>query len=109
MKCAIVDAYGSGRLLPGALHKYKIEYIHVHSKFPDVRMTYRPDDFDIDIAHNGDVAQTAAELRRLNVDFVAAAAESGVLLTDELSAALGTPGNGMRHPGARRDKFQMQM
>jgi biotin carboxylase len=108
MKCAIVDAYGSGRLLPGALRRHGVECVHVRSEFPDVWMAYRPDDFAVDIAHRGDVAQTAAELRRLGVGFVGAAAESGVLLADELSATLGTPGNGMRHPAARRDKFQMQ-
>ncbi len=109
MKSAIVDAYGSGSLLPRALRRYGVEYVHVRSEFPDVRMTYRPEDFAVDITHKGDVAETAAELRRLGIDFVAAAAESGVLLADELSAALGTPGNGMRRPEARRDKFQMQM
>jgi biotin carboxylase len=39
---------------------------------------------------------------------VVAAAESGVLLADELSAALDLPGNGRQDPASRRDKFRMQ-
>jgi len=109
MTCAIVDAYGAGRLLPAALRRHGSDCVHVRSEFPDTRLAYRPEDFTIDIAHHPDVVRTAAQLRRLGVEFVVAAAESGVLLADELSAALGTPGNGMRRPTARRNKFQMQM
>jgi biotin carboxylase len=108
MKCAIVDAYGSGRLLPDALRRHGVEYIHVRSEFPDAWMSYNPDDFLVDIAHEGDIGKTATELRSLGVDFVVAAADSGVLLADELSAVLRTPGNGMRTPEARRNKFKMQ-
>ncbi|MGW7518207.1 ATP-grasp domain-containing protein [Streptomyces sp. NPDC054796] len=108
MTCAIVDAYGAGRLLPAALRRYGVEFLHVRSEFPDTYLEYRPEDFSVDIAHKGDVAATAAELRRHGVDHVVAAAESGVLLANELSVALGTPGNGMRRPEARRNKLQMQ-
>ncbi|MCM0679137.1 hypothetical protein NCC78_31380 [Micromonospora phytophila] len=57
--------------------------------------------------YQGDLAAVVARLRDLGVGFVVAGSESGVLLADALSAALGTPGNGMRRPRARRDRFEM--
>jgi biotin carboxylase len=106
-KCAIVDAYGAGRHLPAALRRHGVDFVHVRSESPDWRLSYLPEDFTIDIAHEGDPAVTAARLRELGIDLVVAGAESGVMLADELSAALGTPGNGMSRPAARRDKFLM--
>lgn len=107
MICAIVDAYGAGRHLPAALRRLGVPFLHVRSEFPDWRLSYRPEDFDIDIRHDGDVEATADLLRRHGVGLVVAGAESGVLLADQLSAALGTPGNGTREPAARRDKYLM--
>ena len=107
MTCAVVDAYGIGRFLPEALRRQGVEPVHVRSQFPDVHLSYRPQDFGVDLAHDGDVEATAARLRELDVDVVVAAMESGVLLADALSAALGTPGNGMTRPAARRDKYEM--
>jgi biotin carboxylase len=107
MRCAIVDAYGIGRFLPASLRRYGVEPIHVRSQFPDVHLAYRPEDFSVDVEHMGDIESTAAQLREQHVDFVVAAMESGVLLADALSAAVGTPGNGMTRPAARRDKHEM--
>ncbi|HKR49998.1 MAG TPA: ATP-grasp domain-containing protein [Pseudonocardiaceae bacterium] len=107
MRCAIVDAYGIGRFLPAALRRYGVEPIHVRSQFPDVHLKYQPEDFTVDIEHDGNIEETAEQLRQQRVDFVVAAMESGVLLADALSAALGTPGNGMTRPAARRDKYEM--
>ncbi|MET9295712.1 ATP-grasp domain-containing protein [Streptomyces sp. NPDC003077] len=107
MKCAIVDAYGIARFLPEALRRHGVSYVHVRSPSPDVHLNYRPEDFTVDIEHHGDVAETAALLRAEGVGFVVAGAESGVLLADALSAELGTPGNGMSRPAARRDKYEM--
>lgn len=107
MICAIVDAYGIARYLPEALRRYGVEYVHVRSQNPDVHLTYRPEDFDVEIEHHGDVAATARALRDIGVDIVTAGTESGVLLADALSAELGTRGNGMTRPAVRRDKHQM--
>jgi biotin carboxylase len=107
MRCAIVDAYGVGRFLPAALRRYGVEPLHVRSQFPDVHLSGEPGDFIIDIEHDGNLAATAARLRELGTGFVVAATESGVLLADALSASLGTPGNGMSRPAARRDKCAM--
>lgn len=107
MKCAVVDAYGIGRFLPEALARHGVESVHVRSEHPDIHLEYRPGDFSVDIPHDGDTAATAARLRELGVAFVVAGAESGVLLADALSEALGTPGHGMSRPTARRDKYEM--
>ncbi|MFE5855349.1 ATP-grasp domain-containing protein [Streptomyces sp. NPDC056500] len=108
MTTAIVDAYGAGRLLPDALRLRGVDVVHVRSQFPDTRLAYRPEDFAVDLQHTGDLARTLRELRALSVDSVVAAAESGVLLADELSAALAVPGNDPRRTLARRDKYAMQ-
>ncbi|WP_233580685.1 ATP-grasp domain-containing protein [Streptomyces triticirhizae] len=105
---AVVDAYGAGRLLPGALRRRGVEVVHVRSPFPDTRLAYRPEDFAVDLAHEGDVAATARRLRALGVARVVAAAESGVALADQLAAALGAPGNDLARSPARRDKFLMR-
>ncbi|GGV17763.1 ATP-grasp domain-containing protein [Kitasatospora herbaricolor] len=107
MTTAVVDAYGIARFLPAALRRYGVEYLHVRSQEPDIHLAYRPEDFTVDLQHEGDLAATAARLREHGVDFVVAGAESGVLLADALSAELGTPGNGMTRPASRRDKFAM--
>lgn len=107
MRCAVVDACGIGRFLPAALRRHGVEPIHVRSQFPDVYIEYPEEDFRVEIRHDGDIEATAARLRDESVDIVVAAMESGVLLADQLSAALGTPGNGMSTPAARRDKYQM--
>lgn len=108
MLCAIVDAYGAGRLLPAALRRRGGECVHVRSPFPDTRLRYRPQDFTVDIRCDGDVEDTAARLRGLGVTDVVAAAESGVLLADQLADALGVAGNAFDRTTARRDKHAMQ-
>ncbi|GAA1255926.1 ATP-grasp domain-containing protein [Kitasatospora nipponensis] len=107
MTCAVIDAYGIARFLPAALRRHGVECVHVRSATPDVHLDYRPQDFSVDLAADPDPAVTAALLRAEGVEFVVAGAESGVLLADALSSELGTPGNGMTHPAARRDKFAM--
>lgn len=107
MNCAIVDAYGVGRYLAAALKRQGVGAVHVRSEFPDIHLAYRPEDFAVDLQHTGDLDRTARSLREHGVEMVVAGAESGVLLADALSDALGTPGNGMRRPLARRHKYEM--
>ncbi|RSM50827.1 ATP-grasp domain-containing protein [Amycolatopsis balhimycina DSM 5908] len=104
MRVAVVDADGIAAHLPAALAAHGLETVRVRSESPDVHLTGSA---AADVRHRGDVAVTADALRRRDVGFVLAGTESGVLLADELSAALGTPGNGMTRPRARRDKFEM--
>lgn len=104
MRVAIVDADGMGRHLPAALRAHGLDPVLVRSQTPDVHLAGSD---AADIQHDGDLAATSATLGMLGVGFVVAGSESGVLLADELSAALGTPGNGMTRPTARRDKYEM--
>jgi biotin carboxylase len=104
VRVAVVDANGMAAHLPAALAGHGLETVRVRSEAPNVHLTGT---LAADVRHRGDVAETAAALRHLDVGFVLAGTESGVLLADELSAALGTPGNGMTSPRARRDKFEM--
>ena len=104
MRVAIVDADGMGRHLPAALRGHGLDPVLVRSQHPDVHLTGSD---AAEIRHDGDLAATSATLGALGVGFVVAGSESGVLLADELSAALGTPGNGMTRPTARRDKYEM--
>jgi biotin carboxylase len=108
-RVAIVDANSTGRYLPAALHRHGTECVHVKSPNPDVYLsrTFNPDDFVDNLRHDGDVAATASALRKYGVSFVIAGTESGVELADQLSAELGTPGNGMSRPSARRNKYDM--
>ncbi|MFF3906409.1 ATP-grasp domain-containing protein [Streptomyces sp. NPDC001848] len=105
---AVVDAHGIGAFLPAALARHGVDTVHVCSDTPDLQMAGRAQgDFAVEIRHRGDVAATARALREHGVGFVIAGTESGVLLADRLSAELGTPGNGMSRPAARRDKYEM--
>ncbi|WP_405059930.1 ATP-grasp domain-containing protein [Kribbella sp. NBC_01505] len=103
----VVDAYSTGRYLPAALNKLGADCIHVQSETPDVNLTLDTAALTENLRHHGDVTATAAALRQYGVSQVIAAAESGVELADQLSAALGTPGNGMKRPKSRRDKYEM--
>ncbi|MYR21983.1 hypothetical protein GTW63_27285, partial [Streptomyces sp. SID6137] len=104
---AVVDADGIGAHLPGALRREGLGCVVVRSDTPSASFAHDRSEAGADVVHTGDLSATAAALRGLGVDFVVAGTESGVLLADALSAALGTPGNGMSVPTARRDKYAM--
>jgi biotin carboxylase len=108
-RVALVDAYSMGRHLLPALRPHDVECVFVQSPSPDVHLAKMPipDGFVDLVRHDGDVAATAAALRERGVGYVIAAGESGVELADQLSAALGTPGNGMTRPTSRRNKYDM--
>jgi biotin carboxylase len=106
-RVAMVDAYSAGNAMPAALRRHGIECVHVQSPKPDIYLTFDPDGFVDKLRHDGDVAATASALRKRGVSCVIAGGESGVELADQLSAELGTPGNGMSRPTARRNKHDM--
>ncbi|MFE5818102.1 ATP-grasp domain-containing protein [Streptomyces sp. NPDC056479] len=106
---AIVDAYSTGSLLPAVLDRYDIECVHVRSPNPDVILSSAPEGFIDDVQDFGDVEATASVLRKHDVTHVIAGQEAGVELADRLSAELGTPGNGMSRPTARRNKHEMAL
>jgi biotin carboxylase len=107
MRVAIVDAMSTSRYLPGELRRHGIECVHVSSPFPDLHMEPALSEFVECLGSDGGVEETAARLRRLDVGFVVAGTESGVEFADLLSAALGTPANGMERRLARRNKHEM--
>ncbi|AUG80390.1 hypothetical protein CFP65_5696 [Kitasatospora sp. MMS16-BH015] len=108
-RVALVDAFSQARHLLPVLHRLGIECVHLRSAHPDVVQARLPlfEGFVATLRHDGDLAATVSALRDHEVDWVIAAAESGVELADRLCAALGTPGNGMSRPTARRDKYEM--
>src|SRR5262249_25551141 len=57
--------------------------------------------------HNGDLTATVEALGRHEVAAVLAGCETGVILADRLSEAMGFRSNGTELSAARRDKFRM--
>lgn len=110
MRCAVVDAYSTGRFLPAALRRFGAECLHVQSS-PTVpefyRRTFPAAEFERSIVHDGDLRATARTLAAARVERVVAGAETGVELADALAARLRLPGHGMSCPRARRDKCAM--
>lgn len=108
--CAVVDAYSTGRFLAPVLHRHSVDTIHVQSS-PDVPAHLRnvsgATGFRESVVFRDDVQPVAARLALRGVTHVVAGTETGVSLTDSLSALLGTPGHGMSCPAARRDKSLM--
>jgi biotin carboxylase len=105
--CAVVDAHSTGRFLPAAIARYGTRCVHVSSPNPSVHLRTDRHGIATEVRHGGDIEATVAALRHLGVDHVIAGAESGVELADVLAYRLGVPGNGMRHPSARRNKHEM--
>jgi biotin carboxylase len=110
MKVAIVDGYSTGRLLVQILHAQGARCIHVRS-LADMPAYFtngfRAADYEVDLGYVPDRAQLVSELRALGIQRVVAGTESGVILADTLSVALGTPGNTDDAIAARRDKELM--
>jgi biotin carboxylase/drug/metabolite transporter (DMT)-like permease len=106
-RCAIVDCYSTGGYLPAEMRKHGMDSVHVRSQHPDVHLTPQSEGFVDTIFHEGDIGGTVNRLRRLGVGEVVAGAESGVELADLLACRLNVPGNGMRRPHSRRNKYEM--
>lgn len=108
-RVAVVDGYVTGHQLVSAMNKNGVECVHVRSLHPDVHFVKAKfaDGYIDDIRYDGDIAATATELRKWEVSCVVAGGESGVELADQLSAELGTPGNGMSRPASRFNKYEM--
>lgn len=107
---AIVDAYSTGRFLAEELRGHGFEAVHVQSAaeiLPFDRRSFRPHDFSENLVAEGCEAAVVARLAALAPSFVIAGSESGVLLADRLSEALGLPTNGTRASLARRHKDLM--
>ncbi|MDT0541265.1 hypothetical protein [Streptomyces lonegramiae] len=110
MKIAIVDGYSTGAALARRLAGAGVACVHVQSR-PDVQpfflRAFRPEDYVLDLGFTEDVTGVAEQLRRHGVSRVLAGTESGVLLAETLSHALGLPTNVPELLHARRDKALM--
>ena len=110
-RAAVVDPWGGGALLAPALRRRGHECLAVLSSAGiAARLGAAPPaagDFVEVLTHEGDAAATAGRLRERGVELVLAGCETGVLLADELDAALGLAGNGLALSPARRDKGLM--
>lgn len=106
----IVDSYAPTAPLAEEFRRAGTSLVRVQST-PDVPKVYQGplhlDGYLANLTHQGDVTATAARLRDYRPMAVVPGGEIGVELTDALSAALGTPGNGIELSRARRDKFVM--
>ncbi|MEU3525864.1 ATP-grasp domain-containing protein [Streptomyces sp. NPDC038707] len=106
----IVDAFSSGRCLAPVFRKKGFDCVHVRSAkvvHPAYERSYAPDDFDAEIVHTGDAAETVEAVARHDPECVVPGMESGVELADILSEALGVRTNGTELSGARRNKYDM--
>lgn len=110
-RAAVVDPWGGGALLAPALRRRGHECLAVLSGAGiGDRLGAAPPaagDFVEVLTHDGDAETTAGRLRERGVELVLAGCETGVLLADELDAALGLAGNGLALSPARRDKGLM--
>lgn len=106
----VVDGYSTGRHLLPAVSARGWRCVHVHSA-PEVpspwRASYVVQEYAAELWHSGTVERMAAALARYEPSAVIPGAESGVVLADQLTAALGVPGNGPAKAAARRDKYLM--
>lgn len=107
----VVDGYSSGNLLAPALRAQGYGVVHVHSEpnypLPPYKPTFREEDYDRDLHFGGKFRELLDLVEGFSPLAVIAGTESGVSLADKLSAALGTPNNGLSLSQARRDKFEM--
>jgi biotin carboxylase len=110
----IVDGYSSGRFFAQAFRDEGMQVVHVHSKGAPPKAsfakTFWPESFDLDIKHDGNLPKLLEQLRGLKIVTVLPGADSGVIFSDELIAALHKekvqlPSNGIDR--ARKDKYLM--
>lgn len=104
----IVDGYSAGNFYPEAFAACGTDVVHLRST-PELMPTMAPPHLDAyreSIVATDESAMVAA-VRALDPVCVIAGQESAVPLADRLSAAVGTPGNGLGMSDARRDKYEM--
>ena len=91
----IVDGYSSGSALPSVVGDYGWPCVHVRSLAnppPLYLTTFRRDDYVDQFSFDGNVADLARAISRLKPSAVLPGTESGVVVADQLAAALGLPG-----------------
>ncbi|MFI8998233.1 ATP-grasp domain-containing protein [Streptomyces sp. NPDC053542] len=111
MHCLVVDAYSSGRFLPGALAAHGITTVHIDSA-PGIadrllRTPFPPEAVADRFTYQGDLDALITAVLPYAPARVLAGNETGVDLADALSARLGLPGNVIDGRRVRRDKYEM--
>lgn len=107
---AIVDAYSTGNLLAAEFQKKGFQCIHVQSSnqmLPIFDGTFRPNDFEANIVHDGNLENTIEDIKRFNPSCIVVGIETGVILADLLSEKMGLIGNSTNKSEARRNKYLM--
>ncbi len=107
----IVDAYSTGADLPWRFRSAGWQVVHVASPTdaPELTRTYdgRHVDQEITLSSERDLDITIDSLRSAGVGHVVAGTETGIELTDRLSAGLGLAGNDPESSCLRRVKTSM--
>ena len=106
----IVDGYSSGSALPSVVSHYGWKCVHVRNlpnPPPLYLTTFRRDDYVDQFSFDGDVLDLARAVGRVRPSAVLPGTESGVVVADQLAAALGLPGNDPSTSTARRNKYEM--
>jgi hypothetical protein len=108
---AVVDAYSTASLLAPEFVRRGWQCVHINSGafiLELLRPTFSGSHFKQDIKFDGDVPALVGRLRELGVSQILPGTETdGVLLADQLSAALGAPGNDPATGSQRRNKYEM--
>jgi biotin carboxylase len=107
----VVDAFSSGSDYAAELRARGYQPVHVQREVPvpaDDRSTFAADLYAANLTFDGDLDRCARALAAFQPRCVLAGSEHGVELADQLSEALGLPGNGTALSAARRDKLAMQ-
>lgn len=109
-RIAIVDGFHIANYFVSQLREGGARCVHVLSSPnipPFFTRSFRPENYDRDLGYQPDLDTIVEELSRWPADLVIAATESGVILADQLSERLKTPGNLFELSQARRDKGLM--
>lgn len=107
---AITDAYDAGYLLAEEVLRRGHRCVHIDSSehvHDEIRGKCERDKFNAIVEHRDDIRKTLTQLKTLKVDCLLPGNETGVMLADVLSEALGFPGNGTALSEYRRNKYLM--
>jgi biotin carboxylase len=110
MRIAVVDGYGTGRILVERLNDAGVSCIHVQSDPSppgEFTQSFLPGSYWLDLGFTEDVRALAGRLAGLAVDRVVAGCETGVLLANVLAGLLRLPGNIPELARASTDKALM--
>jgi len=110
MKVAIVDAYSTGNQISQRLAEQGVESFHIQSVPSIPRLlekSFLRSDFKINIINDNSWENLLKKVAIQSPTHVIAGSETGVLLADKLSDALGVQGNDLNLSQARRNKYLM--